>query len=64
MCCSEVRLAPRLADCGLLVVAGHVVPLDAVSVEVVQDAKTGLLVGGNLSSSSVVRLREASSSSV
>jgi hypothetical protein len=38
----ELRLAPGLADGGLLVVAGHVVPLDTVSIEVVQNAKAGL----------------------
>ena len=32
-----------LADDGLLVVAGHVVPFDPVAVEVVQDGQTGLL---------------------
>ena len=31
-----------LADDGLLVVTGHVVPLDAVSVEIVEDGETGL----------------------
>ena len=34
-----------LADGGLLVVAGDVVPLDAVGVEVVEDAQAGLGVG-------------------
>ena len=37
-----VYLAPGLADGGLLVVAGHIVPLDAVSIEVVQDPQAGL----------------------
>jgi hypothetical protein len=35
-------LAPGLADGGLLVVARHVVPLDPVRVEVVQDTQASL----------------------
>jgi hypothetical protein len=35
-------LAPGLADGWFLVVAGHIVPLDTVRIEVVQDAKAGL----------------------
>ena len=33
---------PRLTDGGLLVMTGHVVPLDAVSVEIVEDGEAGL----------------------
>jgi len=44
--------------------AGHIVPLDAVGVEVVEDGQAGLLGGRVLSGGSVVRLRKASSSSV
>ena len=43
--CQEMRqagLVSGLTDRGLLVVAGHVVPLDAVSVEIVEDGETGL----------------------
>ena len=35
-------LIPGLADRGLLMMAGHVVPLDAVSVEIVEDGEAGL----------------------
>jgi len=45
-----------LADDGLLVVAGHVVPLDPVPVEVVQHGHTGLTVASLLDLFSVVRL--------
>jgi len=51
-----MALVSGLTDGGLLVVAGHIVPLDAVSVEVVQDAQANLLMGGILSGSPVVRL--------
>jgi len=51
-----MALVSGLTDGGLLVVAGHVVPLDAVGVEVVQNAQANLLVGGIFSCSSVVRL--------
>ena len=43
--CQEMRqagLVSGLTDRGLLVMAGHVVPLDAVSVEIVEDGETGL----------------------
>jgi len=46
------------------VVAGHVVPFDAVSVEVVEDGEAGLLAGGLLPGGPVVRLGEAGSSGV
>ena len=39
------QLVRVLAHPGLLVVAGHVVPLDAVVVEVVEDADAALLAG-------------------
>jgi len=45
-----------LADDGLLVLAGHVVPLDAVAVEVVEDGQAGLGVSAVLNLLSVVRL--------
>lgn len=45
-------------------VTGHVVPLDAVSVEIVEDGETGLFMWRLLPSSSVVRLGEAGTSSV
>ena len=37
----------------------HIVPLDAVRVEVVEDGQAGLLRGGLLPGSSVVRLGQA-----
>jgi len=43
---------------------GHVVPLDSISVEVVEDGQAGLLRWRILSSSSVVRLGKTSSSSM
>jgi len=46
------------------VVTGHVVPLDAVGVEIVEDGEAGLFMWRLLSSSSVVRLGEAGTSSV
>jgi len=46
------------------VVAGHIVPLDAVSVEVVQDAQANLLVRGVFSGSSVIRLGKVGASGV
>jgi len=45
-----------LADDGLLVVAGHVVPLDAVPVEVVQHRQARLGVASLLGLLSVIRL--------
>jgi len=45
-------------------VAGHVVPLDAVSIEIVEDGQAGLFMWRLLSGRPVVRLREASPSSV
>ena len=41
--------------------AGHVMPLDAISIEVVEDGQAGLLGGRILSGSSVVRLGKTSS---
>ena len=35
-------LIPRLADRWLLMMAGNVVPLDPVSVEIVEDGEAGL----------------------
>jgi len=58
------NLIPWLAHGRLLVVAGDVVPLDAVGVEVVQDSKAGLLMGWVLPGSSVVWLRKSSPSGV
>ena len=55
MCC----LVPLLAHGGLLVVAGHVVPLDPVRVEVVEDGEAGLGAGRVLASSAVVGLGQA-----
>jgi len=57
-------LIPRLTHCRLLVVAGNIVPLDSVGIEVVQDSKTNLGVWGVLSSCTVVRLRQISPSCV
>ncbi len=45
-----------LADDGLLVLAGHVVPLDAVAVEVVEDGQARLGVAAVLNLLTVVRL--------
>jgi len=45
-------------------VAGHVMPLDPVSVEIVEDGETGLWVWRILPSSPVVRLRQTSPPSV
>ncbi len=45
-----------LADDRLLVLAGHVVPLDAVAVEVVEDGHAGLGVAAVLNLLTVVRL--------
>ena len=45
-----------LADDGLLVLAGHVVPLDAVAVEVVEDGQTRFRVTAILNLLTVVRL--------
>lgn len=57
-------LIPGLADRGLLMMAGHVVPLDAVSVEIVEDGEAGLRVRRILPGRPVVRLRQASPPSV
>jgi len=46
------------------VVTGHVMPLDPISVEVVEDGEAGLGAGRLLPSRSVVRLRESSASGV
>jgi len=46
------------------VVAGHIVPLDSISVEVVQDAQANLLVRGIFSGSPVIRLGQVGASSV
>ena len=35
-------LVPGLTDGGFLMMAGHVVPLDTVSVEIVEDGEAGL----------------------
>ena len=48
-----------LTDDWLLVVAGHVVPLDPVRVEVVEDGEAGLGAGRVLASSAVVGLGQA-----
>ena len=45
-----------LADDGLLVLAGHVVPLDAVAVEVVEDGQARLGVAAILNLLTIVRL--------
>ena len=42
-------------------VAGHIVPFDAVSVEVVEDGEAGLLAGWLFPGGPVVRLGEAGS---
>lgn len=57
-------LCPLLAHGGLLVVAGHVVPLDPIGVEVVEDGEAGLGAGRLLLGRSVVRLGEAGASGV
>ena len=54
-------LVVGFTDGGLLVMAGHIVPLDSVSVEIVEDSQTSFLGRRVLSSSSVVRLGKASS---
>jgi len=46
------------------VVTGHVMPLDPISVEVVEDGQAGLWAGRLLPGRSVVRLRESSASGV
>ena len=35
-------LVPGLTHCGLLVMTRHIVPFDTVSVEIIEDAQTGL----------------------
>jgi len=65
--CQEMRqagLVSGLTDRGLLVMAGHVVPLDAVSVEIVEDGETGLWVWRILPGGSVVRLGQPRPASV
>jgi len=57
-------LIPGLTDGGLLMMAGNIVPLDPVSVEIVEDGETGLRVRRVLSCGPVVWLREASTPSV
>jgi len=57
-------LISGLTHGGFLVVAGNVMPFDSVSVEVIQDSKTGLLMGWVFTGSSVIRLRKSSSSCV
>jgi hypothetical protein len=62
--CDRAGLIPRLADRWLLMVAGNVVPLDAVSVEIVEDGETGLWVRRILPCRPVVWLGQARPPSV
>jgi len=57
-------LIPWLTDCWLLVVAGNIVPLDSIGIEVVQDSKANLWVRRVFSCCSVVRLWQISPSCV
>jgi len=50
--------ASGLADCGLLVVTGHVMESDSISVKVIEDGETELVA------LSIVRLRPLGSASV
>lgn len=59
-----MALGPGFTDCGFLVVASHVVPFDAISVEVVQDSEAGFRVWRILSCSPIVWLRQTSPSCV
>ena len=40
-------LVAGLTHCGLLVMTRHIVPFDTVSVEIVEDAQTGLKLNGH-----------------
>lgn len=57
-------LIPRLTHCWLLVVAGNIVPLDSIGIEVVQDSEANLRVRRVFSCCSVVRLWQISPSCV
>lgn len=57
-------LVPGLTDGGFLMMAGHVVPLDTVSVEIVEDGEAGLWMGGVLPCCPVVRLGKTRPSGV
>lgn len=57
-------LGPWFAHSGLLVMAGNIVPLDSVSIEVVQDTQANLWMWRVLPSSSVVWLWKVGSSSM
>jgi len=59
-----IFLRSWFTDGGFLVVAGNIVPFDTISIEIVQHSKAGLLMWGNLSSGSVVRLGKTSASSM
>jgi len=61
---SSSVLIPRLTHCWLLVVAGNIVPLDPIGIEVVQDSKTDLGMRRVFSCCSVVRLWQISPSCV
>jgi len=57
-------LIPWLTDCWLLVVAGNIVPLDSIGIEVVEDSKANLRMWRVFSCCTVVRLWQISPSSV
>jgi len=57
-------LLPWLTDCGLPVVAGHIVPFDSIGIEVVENSQADFWAWWGFSSSSVVWLRNSSSSSI
>jgi len=61
---SKLLLIPWLTHCWLLVVAGNIVPLDSIGIEVVQDSKANLRMRRVFSGCSVVGLWQISPSCV
>jgi len=64
MVCNTCSLVGWFTDRGLLVMTSHVVPLDSICVEVVEDSETDFRTGRNLASSTIVRLGETRPSSM
>jgi len=60
----KLLLIPWLTHCWLLVVAGNIVPLDSIGIEVVQDSKANLRMRRVFSCCTIVRLWQISPSCV